>query len=290
MTMDNLIRQINAYINLRELIADLLIVSFFYFFNTLILPEGGTILTVFSETALVVLILLIDLAVPQFVSKMTASYVQYSFRFSRPVIFLARLTGWLVCAMLGFALPVILMVRNIIGEGAMLILILAGLVAVILSYVSGDVKKAETEKKENESSGLVTGIMMVLLVTTVIGGLVYMLTFFSNGKVLYGFLTLGGMIAGVVLIAYVFMEGVSRLTETEVFAKFIEPAVIIILVLLWQDLFHTLTESGKPAMVFFQVMSGILPVRILMMFEPPVKPLNILTGIAALSGYFWTLS
>ena len=100
------------------------------------------------------------------------------------------------------------------------------------------------------------------------------------------------MIAGLILIPLLFMEGIAKLTETLIYAKFIEPAMIVILVLLWQDLFHSLMIAGKSGtggsgMVILYAFSGVLPVRLMMMFEPPFKPMGILTGLSALTFYFW---
>lgn len=290
--MNEFMNTISRYINPQELIADILIISFFFVFNTLILPPGETIISFFGETALVILILLIDLAVPQYVSGITSSYARHTFRIKRVVMIAARFVGWLVCGMLGFILPIVMMVSNIIGEGAMLILIVAGLVSVIIGYITGDNEKPEQKKDEKESSGFVFGIMLILLILIVLGGLVYMITFFSNGQTLYGFLTLGGMIAGLIIIPYLLLEGMSRITETVIFSKFVEPALIVILVLLWQDLFHALlsagtTVSGHKALLVLYAFSGVLPVRLMMMFEPPVKPISILTGLSALAFYFW---
>ncbi|MFA6071883.1 MAG: hypothetical protein WC810_25180 [Janthinobacterium sp.] len=260
---------------------DMLIISFYFVFNFLILPGNETVLTYLNTTSLVVVIFLIDVTVPWYLANLTASYGKPKNKYIVFMIRFAKVTAWFVCGMLGFFLPIILNIQGYIDEFALGMLIVGGLVGVIISYTGGSVDR-ETPKSEDYFPGFLYPIMLVLLVVVVLGSLVSMLWFFVNGMVLYGLLTIAGMVVGITLIASIFMYGLARLFRTSALKQYIQPAIVMVLVLLWQDLFYALMTSGyhsqNTALILFYGLSGVLPVRLLMMFEPPVKPLSIVIG------------
>ncbi len=291
----NLIIKDTGLFNIHEFFLDLMIVVFVTALNFFVVNREFSVFTATDPAGLAVLIVLIDVIVPAYLARLRAQILA-NVRLMKKFIS-ALLSGIVISSivMMGFVLPILLHIYNILEEGVMAVLLVVGIIAVILSAVSGDApEKANKPIEESDSIPSYIWILWILcLAAVVIFGLVYMLEFFVNGKVLYGILSVAGMIGGLIIITYGFMEGASRLSgffASTGYQRYLEPSFIIIMVLLWQEIFFSLTTAGKPGApamnLVFLSLSGVLPVRLMAAVEPPIRPINIIVAVAALS---WTV-
>jgi hypothetical protein len=281
----NYFRDIKDFVNPNELIIDISIVLFYWLLNTFVVHPGKSLLTIFKPIGLGVLILLIDVAVPMYLTTLRANIVAGVVKLKKFISVLLTLVVISTCAMLGFFLPIILHIHDYLDEFTFLLLLVVGIVAVLLSAASGDHDPGE-EKNESLVTAILHILMMILLVITVLVGLVYMITFFVNGPVLYGFLCLAGIILGPIGIAALSMYGFKKLIKSTPVENYILPIMIMLLVIIWQELFKDVMTgsrlSDSPAGLIVFAFSGVLPVRLMIACEPPVKIINVIVAILAL--------
>lgn len=273
-------------INPYELIVDFSLLAFFVLLNVYVIPPGQTLLNVFNSTGLAMVILLIDITVPMYMAGLRGSILAGARRFRKS---LSRVLGFFMVTTtltLAFFFPFFLYRRGNLEEFAFLLLLIPGLVSVIMG-VAADVPALQNGKNDEENPFLFF-IMMVLLILTVLLGIIYMITFFANSKIWYGLLTIAGMILSLIGISYLCMEVLEKVFQTALFRNYLQPVMTMILVLFWQELFFDLMAGSKaghsPWGLLVYALSGILPLRLMIAFEPPVKPINVFIGLGTI-GY-----
>ncbi|MBN1696975.1 MAG: hypothetical protein JW881_05650 [Spirochaetales bacterium] len=218
------------------------------------------------------------------------------------------------------SMPVILNIPGIMTFVAGIIMIVIGAMSGLVVGARKLVKTADTEASpENPKSGKAKGIgkylndhtvtrhpCIMLPVMAFLYVFVFIVSIFGSTTGLFALLViiitfivsviamlLSGAVAAGWIFIYEFIDEKIKIFDVIV-RRIIVPLFMAFVLIVWEHIYlvSTITPSSTPDyghLVFILFFTGIIPLRIVMMFKPPVRIINIILSLLSFGFYFYSL-
>jgi hypothetical protein len=107
------------------------------------------------------------------------------------------------------------------------------------------------------------------------------------------------MVIDIILCIFIVIITGNLIPQKSALVKMFLPVIVILMFLFWEELTlmtmvqvaHNNNAPVTEALIIWSLLlSGILPLRVLAFFTPPIGLLNLLTGAASIFFYFMSLS
>lgn len=279
------------YFNIEDLVFDLTLLLIFCFLG-FITPEGGILMDVFNPWVLTGIFIFMIFLAPWYLAGIYARY-----RERRVLItggnWLARLaffTGFVSSLIICFGIPVIILYgdHDIAFEFFAMFIAVAGIIAVIMGWVFGTRYREDAEHPETASSGLFSYFTVVMAIIGPFGGFFLVIAGLMNDS--RAALVSGFALAAVYILISRKKSIFDRIFSSDLMRFYIFPFMLCLMMTFAHEILYNLivfrnggrTGSG---LILSLVISGLLPVRVLLLFCPPVKAGNFIIGAGAF-GFF----
>lgn len=284
--------RLKRWINLPELIFDFVVFIFFTGAYHFLIPSGKNIIESLTSVRITSLVLLIDIFVSWHLGKLTMDFIRESKRGTYNIIMnkISMAVSIATSLTLAGLIPILLRLKEHITLMQMSFLLVTGIIAVItgLSF-----SMADTEDGEDDAvSGPGYIVFILVAAAGVILGIVYAIWGFTNNETFTGIAGLVSIIA-VPVAAGGLLPFLNRFFNLGVMKSIIVPLLSAILLASWFQVFSALVLESRavtPALALLALTaSGILPLRIIMVFAPPVRTINLIIGLAGLGTAFYRI-
>ncbi len=173
---------------------------------------------------------------------------------------------------------------NEIAIGTVVLII--GVISIVISSF------AKTEPNYNSSglSNLSLFIMIIASAITIFLGIGYGVHFFTKGKIIQGILLLFVIFIGPLLSYYLAM-GFNKAMKFYIFRNILMPVIISFLLIFYHTIFFNvfinIEYMTKTNILISLIISGVIPVRLYILFCPPIKLINLIMGLAGFISYIY---
>lgn len=285
-------------INTKELFYDIVLTIYVYF-TYKYFATGGLLINSMSEPLLLTVIFLIFIALPYYMGNIYNSYTEKnSNKTARGWIFATYI---LILLIMLVAVPMNLYEHGYFDDTGPVVVIwlmasLCMLTGLLLSQSFAD--------------GLTTGFIVLIFLPSIIAAVPLLQEVgheirhdVPKGlRVILGFIAwltifiLMGLVASKILKSKeklkLFGEKISgNRTYKILFINVIFTIIITTLLCVWNEIYYELilADTKSPSMnILFLFITGVVPLRIIVMLEPPVKFLNLISGTAIIVFYLFT--
>lgn len=322
---------IHKYINLNELIFDLIITFIASRMYILLARDEGIPLTSLSYSTARYLVLIVEFAIAFFLGKLAQSYMKQEFSSNfkniRVRSLLYGITSIYILFMIYISLPPLLNASGFLTYIFGLIVIVFGVIAGMSSWAYNEEEThltRITQNKQNKNQTVANStqkdhttffqrihqldenisykehpILIILPVVTLLYTIIMILGRFRRTTGIKGLLIvlmaiiagitalyISGLICILIINAYNAIKRNFHLIHYSI-VHILYPAAMAFFIITWNNLYlHATinaTAHANPVFVLFLlIITGIIPMRIFIAFEPPVRYINIIISIGAL--------